>query len=321
MHKTRNGMIMNNFIDLHQEKQQMLALFDKIEAESNQYQQQIEQLEAENSRLRKQGEDGLSTPTSSDLSAEVELLTYQNNELNSLLKITKSRIGELSNVLIDKETQIKELKANNNKRSKFDIGESDQLFEAKMAINEKDKQIRKLQAKLDQYEGDYNNQELLVERDNQIQVLTKTIDKLEKNNIDLIFEAEELRIQLAELSPVNAQSTDEQIVVSKTTELREIDNLLDQIADHELNDETLQLEQRIIDLEQEFEFTSKAKLALKLLLNNGLYRDQFKQQLMHEREIIDSFVGEVNGYFEDEYYLELIVEDKNHFTINPELFE
>lgn len=313
---------MDNFIDLQQEKQQLLDLFGKIEAETTGYQRQIQRLETENLQLKKLQDTN--HRTDSNLQTELDLLTYRNNELETLLKATKGRISELSNILIDKETQIKELKATNNKRSSFDIGESDQLFEAKMIINEKDKQIRKLQAKLEHDEQITDNnqyQELLTAKDNQIQTLTKSIDQLKKTNIDLIFEAEEIRIQLAEVNENKVNAANDNIQGSKTTELREIDSLLDQIANHELNDDTLQLEQTINDLEQEFEFTIKAKLALKLLLNDGLYRDEFKKQLMLEREIIDSFIGEVNGYFEDEYYLELIVENKNHFTINPELFE
>lgn len=281
-------------MDLSFEKQNILQLFDQIEAQVDSYKIQIENLKQENEKLNQSEQLTDPSQTTQQLVAEIELLKYKNNELETLLTATKSRIGELSNVLIDKENQLKELKLNQQKRKlNFDIGESDQLFEAKMAINEKDKQIRRLYAEIEKYQN-----------------TTEEKDKIAQ------LEAENDRLNLE-----NKRLNDQLSVSSPTIALNEIDSLLDEIADIELSDDKFDSKSRLVDVEAEFEFTDKAKLALNLLSNGGLYRDQFKKELLAKREIIGSFIAEVNGQFEDEYYFELIVEDKNYFTINPELFE
>lgn len=271
---------MNNIFDLNQEKQNILNIFEKINDEVETKQRRIKNLELENKSLR---EAAPSKPIVNNdqraLYAQIELLNHQKTELETVLKTTKARIGELSNILIDKETQIKELKANQSKRtSGFDINESEQLFEAKMAVSEKDKIIRKLESKLAKLEQTNNASEL-----------TTTINELEQSQNHLISENQELKAQLATNSQVNQAQEPEVVTISS--------------------------------LEAEFEFSPKAKLALKLLLSDGLARDQFKQALIREHEIIDSFVAEVNGQFEDEYYFELINENKNYYTINSELYE
>lgn len=168
-----------------------------------------------------------------------------------------------------------------------------------------------------------NAEKLISDKDHQIQLLTTAIDNLETTNVKLIFENEELKTELEQLTPTEQHLDQEQtsIPATETSELQEIDSLLEQIIDHQLNPDKLNKEQIITKLEAEFEFTAKAKLALKLLLNDGLDRNSFKRALMAHHEIIDSFIGEVNGYFEDQYFFELISENKNYYTINQELFE
>lgn len=281
-------------MDLQSEKQNLVQLFDEIQSQVDNYKLQIENLNKENSNLKQSS----SPITDNQLISELELLKYKNSELESVLQSTKNRIGELSTILIEKETQIKELKSNQPKRnSNFDIGESDQLFEAKMAVMEKDKQIQQLQKQISKYQAN------------------SSVDPLQ-----LQIEVEQLHAENERLSSENSKLKQQINIPSPTVELREIDSLLDEIAEFELSNQQLEPTINIAELD-EFEFTTKAKLALKLLANGGLYRDQFKKELMHEREIIDSFIGEVNGYFEDQYYFELIVENKNHYTINTELFE
>lgn len=318
---------MNNFIDLAAEKQKILQTFEQLEFEMANYQQQIASLKLENEALKQQTNNQLQVVTDTTerrLDSELDLLKHQNNELEHLLATTKQRISELSNILIDKESQIKELKANQPKRTnRFDIAESDQLFEAKMAVTEKDKQIRQLEIKLAKLQSLDNAEKLISDKDHQIQLLTTAIDNLETTNVKLIFENEELKTELEQLTPTEQHLDQEQTSIpgTETSELQEIDSLLEHIIDHQLNVDKLNEEQTITNLESEFEFTAKAKLALKLLLNDGLDRNSFKRALMAHHEIIDSFIGEVNGYFEDQYFFELISENKNYYTINQELFE
>lgn len=322
---------MDKIMDIKAQKQKLDEFYENINDTFNNFEQYINKLENENERLKtnldiasKQNDNDYiqSNNLDSNLHMELDLLKHQNEELNNLLTVTKNRISELSNVLIDKETQIKELKAANN-RSKPSLVEvdSDQLFEAKMVINDQNKQLRNLQSKIDAA-ALIDNSDVIQQKDYEIEILNKKINNLEQENIDLIFENKELQSNISDSNQTNPKDQTH----TSTIGLNEIDTLLDEIATAELdgiNEEvsTSQIDNMLNQLKEEFEFTQKSELAFRLLYKRGLYRDEFKRELMRENEMIDSFIGEVNGYFEDDYYFELIVDNKNHYCLNSELFE
>lgn len=324
---------MDKIVEVKKQREQLENFYTNIKTSFNQFEQYISKLETENESLKnnldivsKATPTNPSNPTPDiNLQMELDLLKHQNEELNSLLAVTKSRISELSNVLIDKETQIKELKAINNRPKQTVVdNDSDQLFEAKMLINDQNKQIRKLQKQLDSHlEND--NSDLIEQKEYEIDVLNRKINKLEQENIDLLFENRELEANNFVSSNDDESAQNQKVELTATIGLSEIDSLLEEIATTELEPQSNQhqsgYENSLKQLSVEFEFTNKAQLAFKLLFGDGLYRDQFKRELMRENEMIDSFIGEVNGYFEDEYYFELIVDNKNHYSLNSELFE
>ncbi len=324
---------MDKILEMKQQKELLEDFYTNIKASFNQFEQYISKLETENESLKNNLDivsktnpsKAINPTTDINLQMEVDLLNHKNEELNNLLTITKSRISELSNVLIDKEVQIKELKAINNRPKQTGVdNDSDQLFEAKMIINDQSRQIRKLQKQLDSH-LDNDNSELIEQKEYEIDVLNRKINKLEQENIDLLFKNREL-----EASNINSQnnvdsSPNQELQLTATIGLSEIDSLLEEIATTGLepnsSDNNQAYKNSLEQLSTEFEFTDKAQLAFKLLFGDGLNRDQFKHKLMRENEMIDSFIGDVNGYFEDQNYFELIVDNKNHYSLNNELFE
>ncbi len=319
----------------------------EIEDKLNLFTKKLKESELNNEILLKENEQLSEKLESKDKNIEIKKLSKMNASLERECDDLRSKLEETNDASNYSENMMKEL----NKKIKIiaNLTDANELLEKKQkellstrSLDEKNIEIEKLSKMIASLERECDDlrskleetNDALNDSDNAIKELndrnshpmqgdsTKPIDNVvELQNIEI----KNLNHKVNELKTEN----DNDIKTNKPTQpevLEERQRLLENPIDEfskkdDVVEEQIDKNKLLKQNYEEFEFTDKDKLAIELLDKNKLKAEQLKSRLLERNEMLESFISEVNGDFDDRYYIELISYKNGYYEINKEIYE
>lgn len=74
-----------------------------------------------------------------------------------------------------------------------------------------------------------------------------------------------------------------------------------------------------LSVEYDHTFDDQELLAIELLFGKKMGIDELKKQLLEKNELLDAFISDVNGSFEADVDVDLIIYENGYYILNPEL--
>lgn len=173
----------------------------------------------------------------------------------------------------------------------------------------------------------------------QIKDLNAAITKQNKENLELLEKNKDLNMEKETFIQTNQklrnkvadleknsdkqESKCKQIQSEKEKQMKELlDNPVAAFTNRNTKTvERIDNEPLLKRIEKEFDLNEKDKLAIEILNRSKITTKDFKARLLEKNEMLESFVSDVNGEFENKNYIELITNNNGYYEINTEVYE
>ncbi len=272
-----------------------------------------------------------------------EQLRIENLRLADELNLKTNIIKELQREIKRLENKINIPKQESTTEEVYRLNQL--LIDAQRQLLQRESEIEHMQC----IETSSNNEQLRIELndaqkqllryENQLSVLQNKLFTI-KNEENEIIELEATNFQQSELiknlevelEKMRNESEEQEIIIAfyKYKEEQELNSKEEIQIEYEkfvesYEPNSLQPTDKInivvenIIVDDEFDLDQDGELAVKLLGDSKIHKNEFKTLLSTEQEMLASFVARVNGFFEDEYELELICETNDYYYINEEV--